>query len=109
MTFDIKQIIPCTVEMWAVYLLDDGSELRNRVIAFALCGDGCIRPLEFDAELGIDEACGNLIRYERGEDYSVTESLHRIAVSLEALTQCISVDRGSSFFSITGNVDTCQL
>ncbi len=36
-------------------------------------------------------------------------SLYSISVSLEALTQCISVDRGSSFLSITGNIDTCQL
>lgn len=51
----IIQIIPCNEKLNAVYENDLGfEEIRMRVLAFALCDDGCVYPLMFDPEKGID-------------------------------------------------------
>lgn len=76
----MKQIIPCNVEMYAIY--DDGGagEVKCRIIAFGLDEEGYFRPLAFDGGSGAeyaDEAC-NFLRYELEERDRITDVLEDI-------------------------------
>lgn len=62
----MTQIIPCNVEMYAVFRVGDGGETRSRVLAFGLYHDGGdVVPMVFDPVLGISET--NLMHFERYE------------------------------------------
>lgn len=62
----MTQIIPCNVEMYAVFRKEDGEETRSRVLAFGLYHDGGdVVPMVFDPVLGISET--NLMHFERYE------------------------------------------
>jgi len=52
-TPEIKQVIPCNHDMYAVVTDSAGKEYKRKVLMYALCDDGCIYPLHFDSELGI--------------------------------------------------------
>lgn len=62
----MTQIIPCNVEMYAVFREEDGKETKSRVLAFGLYHDGGnVVPLIFDSVLGISET--NLMHFVRYE------------------------------------------
>ena len=63
----MTQIIPCNVEMYAVFREEDGGETGRRVLAFGLHHDCCgdVVPLIFDPVLGISET--NIMHFERYE------------------------------------------
>lgn len=52
----MKQIIPCNVEMYAIYNCMPEENIRERVLAFGLDESGHIRPLVFDDEVGVCDA-----------------------------------------------------
>lgn len=52
-TPEIKQVIPCNHDMYAVMTDSDGAEFKRKVLMYALCDDGCIYPILFDIELGV--------------------------------------------------------
>ena len=51
-TPNIVQIIPCTHDMYAVFN-DGGNQYKSKVLMYALCDDGNVYPLYFDAWLGV--------------------------------------------------------
>lgn len=62
----MTQIIPCNVEMYAVFREEDGTETKSRVLAFGLYYDGGdVVPMVFDPVLGISET--NLMHFDRYE------------------------------------------
>lgn len=64
----MKQIIPCNVEMYAIYDCGEEEKIKERVLAFALDEEGFIVPLVFDCELGLNDAeAANFVRYEMKE------------------------------------------
>lgn len=95
----MKQIIPCNVEMYAIYE-GENEELKERIIAFGLDGEGYFRPLAFSADMGADyadEPC-NFLRYELEECdriANVLEDINGILISMggdiEALGDCVGV------------------
>lgn len=48
----MKQIIPCYINMYAIYNCMPEENIRERVLAFGLDESGHIRPLVFDDEVG---------------------------------------------------------
>lgn len=65
----MKQIIPCNVEMYAIYDCGEEGEIKDRVLAFGLDEEGFVKPLVFDSEIGlIDAEFGNFVRYELKEE-----------------------------------------
>lgn len=117
----MKQIIPCNVEMYAIYEGEDG-ELKERIIAFCLDEEGYFRPLSFSAYIGADyadEPC-NFLRYELEERDRIADVLEDINGTLigmggdiEALGDCVDViparyTQGIDvhFLRIGGSVDT---
>lgn len=117
----MKQIIPCNVEMYAIYE-GENEELKERIIAFGLDGEGYFRPLAFSADMGADyadEPC-NFLRYELEECDRIANVLEDINGALinmggdiEALGDCVGViparyTRGIDvhFLRIGGSVDT---
>lgn len=51
---EIKQIVQCNENLHAVFEdTETNEEFKVKVLAFALCDDGCVYPLLFDYELGI--------------------------------------------------------
>lgn len=110
----MKQIIPCNVEMYAVYDDGENGELKDRIIAFGLDGEGYFRPLVFSSDMGADyadEPC-NFLRYELEERNCIADSLEGINESLEALAECVdevpltACAPGYTFFHIGGGVET---
>lgn len=111
---EIKQITPCMQNMYAVFKdCATGGEFTKKVVAFALCNDGCVYPQLFNGELGIDSYSQNdVIRYELGED--------RIATALEDMNDKMTLlsnsvgyypprphmKEGFHFLRICGQVDT---
>lgn len=64
----MKQIIPCNVEMYAIYDCGEEGRSKERVLAFTLDEEGFINPLIFDCEIGlIDAEAENFVRYEMKE------------------------------------------
>lgn len=117
----MKQIIPCNVEMYAVYDDGENGELKERIIAFGLDGEGYFRPLAFSADMGADyadEPC-NFLRYELEERDRIADVLEDINSALiemsepiESLAECVDIaparygGREYSFLHIGGSVDT---
>lgn len=110
----MKQIIPCNVKMYAVYRGDGEEEIKSRIIAFGIDGNGYFRPIVFDAEFGgdyADEPC-NFLRYELEERNCIADSPEGINESLETLAECVdevpltAYAPGYTFFHIGGGVDT---
>ena len=117
----MKQIIPCNVEMYAVYDDGENGELKERIIAFSLDGEGYFIPLAFSADMGADyadEPC-NFLRYELEERNHIADSLDGINERLEhidgILSGCVGYvpprkgyvnSEGYNFLRIGGNVDT---
>ena len=104
----IKQIIPCNVEMYAIFKNETGETFRKRVLAFALCDDGCIYPQLFDSEIGVDD-CDGVYGYELedGNDNRIADALEAIKSSaemLEGLAYCITSSKRGNQFCITGDV-----
>ena len=117
----MKQIIPCNVEMYAIY--EGGNEeFKERIIAFGLDGEGYFRPLAFSADMGADyadEPC-NFLRYEleeRDRIADVLEDINGALISMggdiEALGDCVGTiparyTQGIDvhFLRIGGSVDT---
>ena len=52
----MKQIIPCNVEMYAVYDCGSVGLVKNRILAFGINELGYIVPLVFDCDIGVSEA-----------------------------------------------------
>lgn len=64
----VKQIIPCTCELYSLYRNDETGEVsREKVLAFALCDDGCIYPQVFDRLFGVGFDWSTHIGYELEE------------------------------------------
>lgn len=64
----MKQIIPCNVEIYAIYDCGEEGKIKERVLAFALDKEGFIKPLVFDSEIGLNDAeTENFVRYEMKE------------------------------------------
>lgn len=111
---NIIQIIPCNDEIYAVLNEEDmGEEYRSKVVAFALCDDGCVYPLMFDVEFGISLLSDNeYVKKFLIKDNRITDSLEGINESLGALAECVdevpltSYAPGYTFFHIGGGVDT---
>ena len=62
-----KQIIPCNVEMYAVYEGEEGKTLRAPVVLYGLDEeDGLVYPLVFDACEGVinPAEASNFLEYE---------------------------------------------
>ena len=122
---EIIQIIPCNDEMYAVFNeADAGEESRSKVLAFALCDDGCVYPLMFDGELGISLLSDNeyvkefvVNDHNRIADIlqDVNGALIRMEGFIEALGNCVGYapprqgyvqGEGYNFLQIGGSVDT---
>lgn len=118
----MTQIIPCNVEMYAVYDDGENGELKERIIAFGLDGEGYFRPLAFSVDMGADyadEPC-NFLRYEleeRDRIADVLEDINGALISMggdiEALGDCVGTiparyTQGIDvhFLRIGGSVDT---
>lgn len=86
---EMKQIIPCNVEMYAVY--DSGGEIKRkvRVLAFGIDEPGYVIPLVFDASAGIDYAlCVSYYEIpdkKPGPLEHIIEALQEISVSLQRI------------------------
>lgn len=80
-------IIPCNVEMYAVYDCGIEGEIKDRIIAFEVDDLGYISPLAFDEDMGLCEPreVENFSRYECGEVNRVAEALEKIVEKLDAL------------------------
>ena len=117
----MKQIIPCNVEMYAIYE-GENEEFKERIIAFGLDEEGYFRPLSFSADMGADyadEPC-NFLRYELEERDRIADVLEDINGALinmggdiEALGECVGTaparykgGRDYHFLRIGGSVDT---
>lgn len=64
---EIKQILPCNDNMYALLTDGDGEKYKCKVLMYALCDDGAIYPLYFDSWLGISplsEAAFDVELYE---------------------------------------------
>ena len=74
----MTQIIPCNVEMYAVFHEEDGKETKSRVLAFGLYHDGGnVVPLIFDSVLGISETnLMHFVRYEIGPSWRRKKFIH---------------------------------
>lgn len=113
----MKQIIPCNVEMYAVYDDGENGELKERIIAFGLDGGGYFRPLAFSADMGAnyaDEPC-NFLRYELEERNHIADSADSLEHIDGLLAGCVGYvpprkgyvnSEGYSFLRIGGSVDT---
>ena len=66
----MKQIIPCNVEMYAIYDCGEEGESKARILAFALDEEGFVEPLVFDEDIGLYAAAGqrNFVKYEMKEE-----------------------------------------
>lgn len=90
----MKQIIPCNVEMYAIYDDGENGELKERIIAFGLDGGGYFRPLAFSADMGAeyaDEAC-NFLRYEleeRDRNADVLEDINGTLIRMEGSVELL--------------------
>ena len=49
----IKQIIPCSHDMYALLTDEEGEKCKFKVLMFGLCSDGRVYPLHFDSEFGV--------------------------------------------------------
>lgn len=115
---EIKQLIPCTCDLYALYEYDETGEIsRKKVLAFALCDDGCIYPQVFDRLLGIGFDWSTHIDYELGERKSdriaealelINDNLEEISLSLNGidnnLNGCISRNGNNKYICVTGNI-----
>lgn len=104
MNREINQLIPCNAELYALYKDKATGEIfKHKVLAFALCDDGCVYPQVFDRDLGIDvvSACDNANGFELGKD-----SVERIADALEAINGDLS-DISTFLEGIDQNLDGC--
>ena len=83
----MNKIIPCSVEMYAVYDGGAEGELKERVIAFGTDNLGYIEPLIFDEDSGLYESSepDNFLRYEYKEADRVADALEKIVEKLDAL------------------------
>lgn len=68
----IRQIIPCSHDMYAVVKDSDGGECKYKVLLYALCSDGEVYPLFYDNWYGVclsDDAvfCADRYELEGGE------------------------------------------
>lgn len=52
----MKQIIPCNVEMYAIYDCGEEGKIKERVLAFVLDEEGFVNPFVFDHEIGLIDA-----------------------------------------------------
>lgn len=117
----MKQIIPCNVEMYAIYNCMPEENIRERVLAFGLDESGHIRPLVFDDEVGVcdAEALENFERYEIKERDLIADALEGIEVNLTFINDLLdglsgyaapsplapAGTRGTHFLRIRGDVD----
>ena len=120
----MKQIIPCNVEMYAVYDDGENGEFKERIIAFGLDVEGYFRPLAFSADMGADyadEPC-NFLRYELEESNRIADVMEDIngtlismSADIHALGECVGYEpprqgyaqsNGRHFLQIGGSVDT---
>ena len=116
----MKQIIPCNVEMYAIYE-GENEELKERIIAFGLDEEGYFRPLSFSADMGADyadEPC-NFLRYELEERDRIADVLEDIngalinmSADIESVSNCVGYapsrykeGQGTNFLRIGGSVD----
>lgn len=95
----MKQIIPCNVEMYAIYDCGEEGKIKERVLAFVLDEEGFINPLVFDHEIGlIDAEAENFVRYEYKGNSQIADALESIASKLDAL---------EDIFEIKERLDDC--
>lgn len=119
MNKEIKQLIPCNAELYALYEDKTTGEIfKHKVLAFALCDDGCVYPQVFDRDLGIDfSACDNANGFELGKDSAerivdaleaISGNLSEISVTLDNIDQnldgCIAQNGRNKFLCVTGNM-----
>ena len=97
-----------------------GEEYRSKVVAFALCDDGCVYPLMFDVEFGISLLSDNeYVKKFLIKDNRIADSLDGINERLEhidgLLSGCVGYEpprqgyvqgEGYNFLRIGGSVDT---
>lgn len=61
----MRQIIPCTENLYAVYSDSNIGECKLKVLFFGIDNHGDIEPLVFDADFGVSRAYRNsLLRFE---------------------------------------------
>lgn len=96
----MKQIIPCNVEMYAIYDCGEEGESKDRVLAFELDELGYIIPLVFDAMRGLRDATetDDFVRYEYKGNSRIADALESIASKLDAL---------EDIFEIKERLDDC--
>lgn len=121
-TPNIVQITPCYQEIYGVFK-DESTleETKQKVVAFALCDDGCVYPMLFDEELGISllSDCLHTSRYELKEEClndileNINSAMSSMSVSVEQLSDCVSYipptphqEKGRHVLQISGMVDT---
>lgn len=63
----IRQIIPCSHDMYAVVKDSDGGECKYKVLLYALCSDGEVYPLFYDNWYGVCLLCDALVCADRYE------------------------------------------
>lgn len=119
---NIVQITPCYQEIYGVFKDESRlEETKQKVIAFALCDDGCVYPMLFDEELGISllSDCFHTARYELKEKCvtdileGINSTLISMSAPVEQLSECVGYapprhyqKQGYSFLRIAGQVDT---
>lgn len=95
----MKQIIPCNVEMYAIYDCGEEGRIKERVLAFVLDEEGFVNPFVFDREIGlIDAEAKNFVGYEYKGDGQIADALESIASKLDAL---------EDIFEIKERLDDC--
>ena len=95
----MKQIIPCNVEMYAIYDCGEEGRIKERVLAFVLDEEGFVNPFVFDREIGlIDAEAKNFVGYEYKGDGQIANALESIASKLNAL---------EDIFEIKERLDDC--
>lgn len=72
---EIRQIIPCNHDMYAVVRDSDGGEHKYKVLLYTLCNDGEVYPLFYDDWYGVCLSadalfCVDRYELEGGEVYS---------------------------------------
>ncbi len=63
----IRQIIPCSHDMYAVVKDSDGGEYKYKVLLYALCSDGEVYPLFYDDWYGVCLSCDAVFCADRYE------------------------------------------
>ena len=83
----MEQIIPCNVEMYAIYNCK-GETIRSRVLAFGLNELGYTHPMAFNSEVGlVDTELMDAVKYECVKNDRIADALESIVRRLDNLDE----------------------